>query len=230
MANGLNGLHRLLRATALFFCSAAALVAAYLLVAIGGGLIAGPMATLPPGTPTHSIGLVVGPMHTDILLPLTPAIRATFAFAEAGGQPISHPDARWLITGWGARGVYTTMGTWGDVRLPTLLRAVTGDSAVFRLDVAGAFDTAGITMIPVTDAQLSTLTQTIRDGLTTTPLPDQGFTATDRYYPATGTFHIARTCNVWVADTLRAAGIPFGVWTPTPYAMQLSLWRFHPTP
>jgi uncharacterized protein (TIGR02117 family) len=227
MANGLNGLRRLLRAAILFCGSIAALVAIYLLAAIAGGLIAGPTATLPPSTQSQTIALVIGPIHTDVLLPLTPATRAAFAFTEAHGLPITHPDAQWLITGWGARGVFTTMGTWGDVRLPTLLRAVTGDTAVIRLDVAGAFDTTGVAMIPVTDAQLASLTRTIRASMTGAALPDAGFTDTDRYYPAAGYFHMLRTCNVWVGETLRSAGIPFGSWTPTPFAMRLSLWRFH---
>jgi uncharacterized protein (TIGR02117 family) len=204
-----------------------AVIALYLIAALIGGLVAGPLAATPPGPPTQSIALIAGPIHTDILLPLTPATRTAFAFAQADGLPISNQNAQWLIVGWGARGVYTTLGDWGDVRLPILLRAVTGDSAVIRLDVAGAFDMTGVATIPVTDAQLATLTQTVRTAMTGAALPDAGFTDTDRYYPATGTFNILRTCNVWVGETLRNAGIPFGIWTPTPTAMRLSLWRFH---
>lgn len=33
-----------------------------------------------------------------------------------------------------------------------------------------------------------------------------------------------RTCNVWVGERLRRAGLPFGNWTPTPQAVRLSLW------
>ena len=227
MANGLNGLRRLLRATGLLCVSIASGIAVYLVAAVAGGLIAGPAVTPLPGVPAQTIALVAGPIHTDLLLPLTPDIRTAFAFSQGDKLPVSHPNARWLIVGWGARGVYTTLGDWGDVRLPILLRAVTGDTAVMRLDITGAFDMGGVTLIPVTDAQLATLTSTIRASMTDTPLPDHGFTDTDRYYPATGRFHIMRTCNVWVGETLRAAGVPFGIWTPTPYAMRLSLWRFH---
>ena len=205
----------------------AAIILCYVGAAAIGGLVGGSLLPTHPGTPTQTIALIVGPVHTDILLPLIPATRAAFAFAETDGLPISHPNAQWLITGWGARGVYTTFGDWGDVRLPILLRAATGDSAVIRLDVAGAFDTTGVALIPVTDAQLASLTQTIASSMIGAALPDAGFTDTDRYYPATGRFHMLRTCNVWVGETLRSAGIAFGVWTPMPFAMRLSLWRFH---
>ena len=39
------------------------------------------------GPPTRIIGLIQGPIHTDILFPLTPDTRARFAFAEAAGVP-----------------------------------------------------------------------------------------------------------------------------------------------
>jgi hypothetical protein len=29
-----------------------------------------------------------------------------------------------------------------------------------------------------------------------------------RFYPSTGNFHILRTCNTWVAEALRYAGLP----------------------
>jgi uncharacterized protein (TIGR02117 family) len=212
----------------------AASVALYLLVAILGGLMGGPIRDVPIATRDQSIGLVIGTAHTDLLLPLTPNLRAAFAFADAGGVPVTNPNARWLVIGWGARGVYTTMGTWGDVSLPALWQGAVGDDAVIRMDVLGPIDTSvGVEMIPISAMQLAVLTDAILANLTREgtgapmPLPDAGFTDTDRYYAATGRFHLLRTCNVWMSETLRAAGIPFGIWTPTPYAMRLSLWRFH---
>jgi uncharacterized protein (TIGR02117 family) len=227
----------MLRRIALLCASIASLLVLYMLAAVAGGMTAGPRHATPVATPTQSIALVIGPAHTDLLLPLTPQTRTAFAFAGLDGVPVSNPGAEWLVIGWGARGVYTTMGTWGDVSMPALWRGATGDDAVIRMDVLGPIDTSvGIDMIAVTDAQMAALLGAILASLSRNAdgqpraLPEAGFTATDQYYAATGTFHIARTCNVWMSETLRAAGIPFGIWTPTPYAMRLSLWRFHPAP
>lgn len=60
------------------------------------------------------------------------------------------------------------------------------------------------------------------------PIPGPGFGPTDRFFAAHGRFDILRTCNTWISDMLRAAGLRFGAWTPTPYAVTLSLVRFAP--
>ena len=55
------------------------------------------------------------------------------------------------------------------------------------------------------------------------PVPAAGFTDTDRFFEARGRFRIFRTCNTWISRTLRAAGLRFGIWTPTRYAVTLSV-------
>jgi hypothetical protein len=46
------------------------------------------------------------------------------------------------------------------------------------------------------------------------------------FYEANSHFSIFRTCNVWIAEVLRGAGVPMGIWTPTPYSVSLSRWWF----
>jgi len=53
-----------------------------------------------------------------------------------------------------------------------------------------------------------------------------GYTATDGFFAAKGRFSILRTCNVWIGDQLRAAGLRFGRWTPLPLSVSLS-WRLY---
>lgn len=64
----------------------------------------------------------------------------------------------------------------------------------------------------------------IEDDVATVALPYAGFTDTDAFFPAVGPFNLTRTCNVGVGERLRAAGLPFGAWTPTPQSVRLSLW------
>ena len=61
--------------------------------------------------------LVRGPIHYDFLLPLTAATRDSFAFLREAGFELNHPDAKWLVIGWGAKDFYTTAGTYKDVNL-----------------------------------------------------------------------------------------------------------------
>ncbi len=42
----------------------------------------------------------------------------------------------------------------------------------------------------------------------------KGYTQQDCFYEAKGTYSMFYTCNVWTSNTLKAAGIKIGVWTP----------------
>jgi uncharacterized protein (TIGR02117 family) len=220
-------LQSFLRAAALL----AAVVLGYLVAGAVGGVWGNGHAA---STGEYRIGLVVGPIHTDLLIPLTPAVKTRLAFAIPDGVPLDAPGAEWLLVGWGARAFYTTAGTYADITPQATFQAITGDSAVIRLDAIGRItDFTDIPLIEMDAVQFSGLLDILvgsfAPGEAGMPvaIDHPGFTASDRFYPATGHFNILTTCNVWVGDVLGAAGIPFGRWTPTPQAMQLSLWRFH---
>ena len=205
----------------------------YFCAALFGATIPGTHPQI-EGTPTAKIALARGPIHYDILLPLTDAIRTRFAFAEPQGVPVGDPHAKFLIVGWGSRSFYTTTGTYADLTFRKIWDAATGDSATIHLDVAG-----DITQVPdliwlqISTAQLALLTQTITASLTLDPAGNPipltvRYGGTDAFFAANGDFHLFHTCNAWVGETLRAAGIPFGIWTPTPQSVTLSAWWFSP--
>ena len=53
-----------------------------------------------------------------------------------------------------------------------------------------------------------------------------GFTWSDSFFAGRDRFDLFRNCNVWVSDVLAKAGVGFGIWTPTPFAVRLAIWRF----
>lgn len=206
---------------------------AYYAASIAGALIPGPGSDL-TGRATQTIGLIQGPIHTDILLPATPDIRQRFAFAQGAGVPLDDPRAAWLLVGWGSKEFYTTAGTYTDITASAVLTAATGDSAVLRLDALGPLpDMPELAFLSLSDAQFRVLVATLDDTFTRDPggaplpLDHPGFTETDAFFQANGGFHLFRTCNVWLGQTLRRAGIPFGIWTPTTQSVNLSLWWHH---
>jgi len=206
----------------------AGLVALYLGAAAVLALISEPIKTETSGP--HEVRLLSGPIHVDLLLPLTPEVRARFGWLGDHGLAIHARDAAWLSVGWGAREFYTHTGTYADLSARPVVKAVFGDRSVLRFDLVGPFPADLARNIPVNDATLSALSdnilQTLTNGAETRPINGAALTGTDRFFPATGRFHILRTCNVWLGQTLRAAGIRFGLWTPTPYAVRLSHARF----
>ena len=194
-----------------------------------GAFLPGTQADLPPGTAV-TIGLVRGPIHYDLLLPLTPALRAHYHFAESAGVPVSNPNAEWLLVGWGALGFYTTVGSYADLNAGSVWRGITGDDAVMHIDVTGPIrDVAGILRLPLSEPQYAALLARIdasfqRDQTNSAiALPGAGLGAHDGFFAAKGHFNLFHTCNVWIGETLRGAGVPFGMWTPTPQSVELAL-------
>ena len=200
----------------------------YFAAALIGAIIPGPRADLSQGTDVL-IGLARAPIHYDLMLPLSPDLRARYGFAEAAGVPIQNPAAEWLLVGWGSEAFYTTAGSYSDMKLGAVVKAVTGDTAVMHLDVAGdASGIEGIGYFTLSEAQYAALLTQIdasfqRDQTgAALPLPAH-FNDHDAFFAAKGHFSLLHPCNVWIAETLRAAGVPFGIWTPTPQAVELSL-------
>ena len=208
----------------------------YLAAAGLGALIPGAHPPIAAG-PATRIALIRGPIHYDVLLPASGPLRARFAFAEGAGVPVHDPRVRWLVVGWGSRSFYTATGSYADLRLSTIWTAVTGDRATLHIDVAG--DVQGlpdILYLDLSDAQLAALTEAVLASLTRdtagqpVPLPVAPFGPTDAFFAAEGHFSALTTCNVWVGQMLRAAGLDFGIWTPTPQAVALSAHWFGLTP
>jgi uncharacterized protein (TIGR02117 family) len=207
----------------------------YYLAGLAGALV-------PAGEPWPATGIAVGllrgPIHYDFLLPLDSPTRQTFAFAaEQRGVPVNHPDARWLVVGWGSEAFYTTAGSYGDISAGAVWQAVTGDASVMRVDAWGDLagqEVPGLSWIHLNPAQYAKLRSGIRDSFASDPqgqpqpLAVAGFTGTDGFWHGRGGFDLFRTCNVWVGAQLRGAGLRFGLWTPTPQAVALSIWANQP--
>lgn len=179
------------------------------------------------GPPAHRVGLLQGPIHTDILFPLTPETRTRFGFADAAGVPLNHPEAEWLVFGWGSAAFYTTAGTYADITASAVLTATTGDDAVIRLDALGPLPPLeNLRFLQLSEAQFQALlAETAAAIASETRLDHPGFTGSDAFFPARGRFHLFRTCNVWLGETLRASGIPFGLWTPANWSVTLAIDR-----
>ena len=165
-----------------------------------------------------------GPIHYDFLLPLNDQTLEAFDFLRPHHTEMSDPNARWLLVGWGAHDFYTTVGSYSDLSTRAIWRGITGDSAVMRVDVIGEL-TADfpVRRLALNGDQFDALITTISDSFADArPLEHQGFGLTDSFYPAVGRFNILRTCNVWIGEMIRAAGLRFGVWTPLPASVSLS--------
>jgi uncharacterized protein (TIGR02117 family) len=219
-------LRRLIRALSVLI----AVPVLFYLATLLGAVVPGTRADLPRGADQY-IGLVRGPIHFDLMLPMTPAMRAHFGFAQAAGVPLDNPDVEWLIVGWGAREFYTSTAALSDMNVSAVWHGVTGDNSVMHLDVAGNLrGVDAIEFLPLSGVQMAALLSTIdakfqRDQAGHPIALSNRFSDHDAFFEARGGFSIFYTCNAWIGSTLRAAGVPFGIWTPTPQAVEISLKR-----
>lgn len=214
---------------------AVAAVALYLFAAVLGALVpAGTSGSAGPAgreaaSPAVTIALLPGPIHYDFLLPLTPETRTRFAALAELGVPIDHPDAAWIVIGWGSEAFYTTVGTYRDVAPKAVWRAVSGDRSVLRVDLYGAVTPeARSRTVSFSAAQyasfLDAVAGSLRSGPDGGPVLVQGPASGEPgwFLAARARFDVFRTCNVWVGQMLRAAGLRFGIWTPAPFSVRLS--------
>ncbi|MEH7828242.1 DUF2459 domain-containing protein [Gemmobacter denitrificans] len=215
------------RGLALFVALPLGLVILWIVAGVLGALIPGQVARH-DGPDLVQIGLIATPIHYDLLLPITPELQSRFGFAAADGVGITAPDAGWLLIGWGAHEFYTSAGGYSDVPLHAVWRGIVGDASVLRLEAWGQFalaDLPEVQPITLTESGYAALLDRIEAEITPPRLlRAPGLTEADAFYHARTGFSALRTCNVWMGETLREAGVPLGAWLPTPQALRLSLW------
>lgn len=185
-------------------------------------------------TETRRILLLSNPIHTDIAIPLADDTRAAFDFLTPSGIPIAAPEAEWLIIGWGGRAFYLETPTWADLKPLPVFRALTIDSSVMHVDIAGKVDEAHPTVMPVelSPAEFRQLVDFInasfaREAGNVSVVPDAGYGDHDRFFEAHGYFNAFAGCNTWTAAALRAAGLRTGIWNPLPQTLNLSIKLFN---
>ncbi len=171
-----------------------------------------------------------GPIHTDIAIPLDDATRSAFPFLAPAGVPVGHPEARWLIVGWGGRAFYLETPTWADLKPLPVLRALTVDRSVLHVDVAGEglASQPGVAAFDIDEGSLAKLIAFVSGSFASdtgaaVAIPGAGYGPYDRFFAARGLFNILIGCNTWTAAALRTAGLRSGLWTPLPQSLAFSL-------
>ena len=166
-----------------------------------------------PSPAAYSVHVVNHGWHVGLLL------RASDVPASAWAAKADFPDARHLEVGWGDRAYYMAAepGAWLALKAvawptPGVLHVVGVDAAPERY-----FPGAEILEIAVAPAGLQRLLTHLRqshelDGAGRPVTLGPGLYGDSRFYASRERFHLFRTCNVWVATALQAAGVQV---TPT---------------
>ncbi|MDO9075474.1 MAG: DUF2459 domain-containing protein [Rubrivivax sp.] len=141
-------------------------------------------------------------------------LRASDVPAGAWPAQADFPDADYLEVGWGDRAYYMAAdpGVWLGLKAiawptPSVLHVVGVDTAPERF-----FPGAEILEIGVAPAGLQRLLAHLRqshelDGAGRPITLGPGLYGHSRFYSSREQFHLFKTCNVWVATALQAAGV-----------------------
>ncbi|WP_082659614.1 TIGR02117 family protein [Aureimonas sp. AU40] len=183
-----------------------------------------------PGEASVVVVLAANPIHTDILLPATPALLTRFGFLARDGLPLDDPRVGAIAVGWGGRAFYTQTPEWRDLSLDALWRSFTYDRSVLHLSLAPALagTEPGLRPVTLSEPAYEALLRFVEASFEPDPttggpwlLPGFAYSPYDRFYEARGGFNLLFGCNTWTAEALRHAGLRTSLWSPLP---PLLLW------
>ncbi|MBB3764497.1 TIGR02117 family protein [Sphingomicrobium lutaoense] len=174
-------------------------------------------------------------VHLDIIMPASMGSidwRGDFP-PQDFGNPGLQPRAPWVMIGAGDRGIYLDTPTWAELKAGTALNSLVAGERIMHVQWVGDPASIAVSRILMRPEEYRRLARAIRadfdlDGEGRPQRIDHpGYWDSDAFYEGRGTFNAVRTCNQWVNDKLRIAGVEASLWTP--FAKGLA-WRHDPPP
>lgn len=198
--------------------------AAWLAVAIGLFMLACWIGSAIPRNagwtePERGVEIMVetNGVHTAIVMPLVTPHKdwhGDFPAADLPGpaRPYTH-----VSVSWGEREVFLNTPAWSDLSLPTAFRAAAGGDGLLHVaHYVRPTPSATARTLRLRPAEYARLVRAI-EAQVRPPAERRayrGYENWDVFYDAPGRYHLGNTCNQWTSDTLAAAGVKTGWWTP----------------
>ena len=160
-------------------------------------------------------------VHTALVLPLVSPEkdwRDQFPAADLAepGRPYTH-----VSVSWGERKVFLDTPTWARLSPATIAHiAFGGGEALLHVGhYVRPAPAPDIRPLRLTAAQYRVIVRRVEAALAPLSLGAArsrypGYGTSDVFYDARGRYTPARNCNQWTSDTLAAAGVRIGRWTP----------------
>ncbi|RXT55444.1 hypothetical protein B6S44_10040 [Bosea sp. Tri-44] len=209
--------------------SLAALALVCVLAIVAGALPFG-SESAQPGERNVTIYVASNGFHTDIVLPTVGADKDWRPLLAV--SPLTEPyrDAPFVAFGWGAETAYTELGTLADLSLGLILKSTAFDRSVVHVQPVAAVRTGtDLRSFTISEAGYRALVGHVEASLQLDEaggpviLPGVSHGAGDAFLRGRHRFWLLRSCNVWVGEGLRKAGLPIGLWTPLAQSLMWSL-------
>jgi uncharacterized protein (TIGR02117 family) len=205
----------------------AAIPALYLLFALLGSLIP---VNAGWREPDHGVTVYLADngIHGDIIMPAVTEGLDWRPLLPRRDFAAPDPVAQWVAFGSGEERVYLETPRWRDIRARTIWSALAGGKRVMHVEWV-ANPGYAVRAIRLRPQEYRRLWTAIRAdfALDANGRPQRidhpGYGPADAFYRATGKASAVRTCNSWLANRLRLAGVKTSLWPPF---VQGLVWRY----
>lgn len=176
--------------------------------------------------PEMAIYLISNDIHTDFAIPVKNEVFDWETFLDPNDYE-ARPSG-WIEIGWGDRQFYFEMPTWDKFTFALAADALFyPDPAVIHVNYLDVhpeqYSSAQKIMISRETYRklVSELTSRfIKKEGKPILLPGKGYSGSDNFYEAEGSYSIFRTCNYWTSEVLAEVGLKHPLWSPTKYGLQ----------
>jgi len=207
-----------------------ALPALYLVAALAGSLIPVNRGWSEPARGT-TVYIADNGIHADIVMPVQAQGLDWSRMIPKSDMAAADPTMRWVSFGSGEERVYLNTPTWSDITPRTIWSALTGGRRVMHVEYVPSPYYA-VRQIRLRPEEYRRLWAAIHADFALDPrgrplrIAHPGYGPTDAFYRAVGKESAVRTCNSWVANWLRLAGVKASLWPPF---VQGLVWRYRKT-
>jgi uncharacterized protein (TIGR02117 family) len=204
-----------------------AVPAVYLVAALVGSLVPVNRGWVEPAEGT-TVYIADNGIHADIVMPVGAQNldwRRVIPFTDMAA---ADPQAQWIAFGSGEERVYLNTPRWSDITPRTVWSALTGGKRVMHVEYVPSPD-YGARQIRLRPEEYRRLWAAIHADFALDQkgrpirIAHPGYGPTDAFYRAVGKESAVRTCNSWVANWLRLAGVKTSLWPPF---VQGLVWRY----
>jgi len=166
-----------------------------------------------------SIYLNTNGVHLDIIIP-----KEDLNSSILSGIKLKESD-NYLSFGWGDENFYLNTPTWNDLTFNNAFTAMFLKSATLMHITRYQNKRAQWIEIKVNDSELIKLNSYLLDTFELDDngfkviLENQGYTQTDDFYKAKGSYSCFKTCNSWVNSAFKVSGLKSCLWTPFDFGL-----------
>lgn len=166
-----------------------------------------------------NIYLTTNGIHLDIVIPIE-----NIDTLLLSGLKKENTD-KYLSFGWGDENFYINTPTWGDLTFKNAFSALFLNSSTLMHVTRYESKQSEWIKVKVSESELYKLNSYLRNTFKTNSqgekiiLENQGYTKTDDFYKAKGSYSCFNTCNNWVNSGFKESGLKSCLWTPFDFGL-----------